>query len=193
MTSPPDAAPSSARRLLALAMGAFGTMLDVALVVLGTALLGLALAVLLDGFELVGIGFDLSTGALLGSGLVIGIIGGFSIGVASEGPLGRSRRLVGYNELHVLVARLVASVVVGGLLLVARDFLEEIALELPVPFQIGVEAMRAVAVAGMTAVPLLAVPVAWLIRTGRLGRTVALDGDIPLLFLVWAITTMILL
>lgn len=193
MTSPPDAAPSSFRRVLALAMGAFGTMLDVALVVLGTALLGLALAVLLDGFELVQIGFDLSTGALLGSGLVIGIMGGFAIGVASEGPLGRSRRLVGYNELHVLLARLVASVVVGGLFLVARDFLEGFALELPLPFQVGVEAMRAVAIAGMTTVPLLAVPIAWLIRTGRLGRAIALDGDIPLLFLVWAITTMLLL
>lgn len=193
MTSPPEAAPSNARVWVGLALGAFGTMLDVALIVAGSALLGLAIAVILDGFELVEIGLDLSTGAMLGSSLVIGIIGGFALGIASEGPLGRGRRLVGYNEVHVLVARLVATVLVGLLLLGVRNLIDEFLIELPVPFQISSDIIRATAVAGMTAVPILAVPLAWLIRSGGVGAALAADADIPVMYFIWAVTTMILL
>ena len=45
----------------------------------------------------------------------------------------------------------------------------------------------------MTAAPVLAVPLAWWIRSGALGAAVALDGDIPVLYFVWAISTMVLL
>lgn len=193
MTARPDVAPTNFRHYLSLGMGAFGTMLDVALVVLGSLLLGLAAAVILDGFELVDIGLDLSTGAMLGSGLVIAIVGGFALGVASEGPLGRGRRLVGRDELEVLVARAVAAVVVGLLILLLRGYLTELVTELPAPFRVGVDAMRAVAVAGMTAVPILAVPLAWWIRSGGLGASFAADGDVPILYFVWAIATMILM
>lgn len=193
MTSRPDVAPSNARQLLALVFGAFGTMLDVALVVLGSALLGLAIAVLLDGFELVSIGLDLSTGAMLGSGLVIGIVGGFALGVASEGPLGRGRRLVGFDEERILVARAGASLVVGAMLLVVRNLVDGFLVELPVPFQVAAEALRAVGVAGLTVVPLLAVPLAWVARSGMLGVAVAADGDIPFIYFVWAVATMILI
>lgn len=193
MTAPPDAARSSLRQRLALVTGALGTMLDVALVVLGSVLLGLAVAVLLDGFDLVSIGLQLSTGAMLGSALVIGIIGGFALGVASEGPLGRGRRLVGYDEVHVLVARIGATLVVGGLFLIVRNLVSGVVAELPVPFQIGAEAIRAVGVAGLTAVPLLAVPLAWWARSGGLGGAMAVDGDIPIMYFVWAVATMVLL
>lgn len=168
-------------------------MLDVGLVVVGSALLGLAIAVLLDGFELVSIGLDLSTGAMLGSSLVIGILGGFALGVASEGPLGRNRRLVGYNETHVLLARMLASVVVGLLLLVVRNLTQEYLVELPVPFQVAGEVVEAAAQSGMTVVPLVAVPLAWWTRTGGFGAAMAADGDIPLMYFIWAVATMILL
>lgn len=193
MTSPPEVAPSNARQILALALGAFRTMLDVGLVVFGSALLGLAFAVLLDGFELVSIGLDLSTGAMLGSGLVIGIVGGFAIGVAAEGPLGRGRRLAGFDEGQVLIARVVAAVVVGALFLMVRNVIDGFLVELPAPFFVGAEAMRAVGVGGLTAVPLLAVPLAWSARSGYLGMAVAADGDIPLIYFIWAVTTMILI
>jgi len=170
-----------------------GTMLDVALIVIGSALLGLAVAVLLDGFDLVSIGLDLSTGAMLGSSLVIGIVGGFALGVAAEGPLGRGRRSVGQNENHVLLARLVASLVVGLILLAVRNLIDEFLVELPVPFEIGAEIIQAAAVAGMTAVPVLAVPLAWWTRSGGFGTAMAADGDIPLMYFIWAVTTMFLL
>lgn len=168
-------------------------MLDVALVVIGSALLGLAIAVLLDGFDLVSIGLGLSTGAMLGSSLVIGIVGGFALGVASEGPLGRSRRSVGLNENHVLLARILATLVVGLILLAVRNLISEYLVELPVPFEIGADIIEATAVAGMTAVPLLAAPLAWWMRSGGFGSALAVDGDIPLMYFIWAVATMVLL
>lgn len=191
MTSPVPPAPSHKRVRIALAMGALGTMLDVALVVFGSALLGLAIAVILDGFDLVTIGLDLSTGAMLGSGLVIAIVGGFALGVASEGPLGRNRRLIGFDEVHVLVARFGAAILIGLLFLLVRNLIGDFTDELPRPFQIGVDTLRAVGIASLTTVPLLAVPLAWWARSGGLGEAVATDGDIPVLYLVWAVTTMI--
>lgn len=168
-------------------------MLDVGLVVIGSALLGLAIAVLLDGFELVSVGLELSTGAMLGSSLVIGIVGGFALGVASEGPLGRNRRLIGYDETHVLVARVAAAVVVGLLFLAVRNFSQDYLVQLPVPFQVAGDIIEAAATAGLTVVPLLAVPLAWWTRLGGFGKAMAADGDIPLMYFIWAVTTMILL
>ncbi len=168
-------------------------MLDVALVVLGSVLLGLAVAVLLDGFELVSIGLELSTGAMLGSSLVIGILGGFALGIAAEGPLGRGRRLIGYTEVQVAVARVLTTIVVGALLLLLGGYLSDLAIDLPVPFEIALEALRAVALSGMTAVPLIGVPLAWWARSGGLGTAFATDGDIPILYFVWAIGTMVVL
>lgn len=193
MTVRPDAPPSSTRHYLGLAFGTLGTMFDVALVVLGSVLLGLAVAVVLDGFDLVTIGLDLSTGGMLGSGLVIGIIGGFALGIASEGPLGRGRRLVGHTEVEIAAGRAIAAVVVALALVVARDLLAGFVTDLPRPFGVAVQSMQAVANAGMTVVPLIGVPLAWWARTGMLGRAAAVDGDIPVLYFVWAITTMIFL
>jgi hypothetical protein len=193
MTIQPESPPSAVRYYGSLGLGASGTMLDVGLVVLGSVLLGLAIAVVLDGFDLVSIGLGLSTGAMLGSALVIGVVGGFALGLASEGPLGRGRRLVGYPEAEILVARVLGALLVGVVFLVVESYLTEPVANLPVPFQIGVDSIRAVAVAGLTAVPLVGVPLAWVARSGYLGEAAALDGDIPVLYFVWAITTMILL
>lgn len=168
-------------------------MLDVGLVVLGSLLLGLAATIVLDGFDLVDVGLDLSTGAMLGSGLVIAIIGGFALGVAAEGPLGRGRNLAGFAEVEVLVARVVMSVLVGLVFLFAQGYLVDLVEELPLPFRVGVDAIRAVAIAGMTAVPIIGVPLAMWIRSGAFGAALAADGDVPVLYFVWAITTMILM
>lgn len=193
MTAGPDAPASPVRHYLTLGLGAAGTMFDVALVVLGSVLLGLAAAVLLDGFGLVTLGLDLSTGAMLGSALVIGIVGGFALGIASEGPLGRGRRLIGYAEVEVGVARLVAGLLVGAILMLLASYLGDLVVDLPVPFEIAIGAMRAVGVAGMTVVPLVGIPLAWTARSGYLGAAFALDGDIPILYMVWAVTTMAIL
>lgn len=193
MTSPPQAGPSTLRYQATLVWGALGTMLDVALIVVGSALLGLTLAVLLDGFELVTVGLDLSTGAMLGSSLVIGIVGGFALGVASEGPLGRGRRLVGFPENQVMVARLVAAVAVGLILIVVRILVEGFLADLPLPFVIASDILQAAGISGVTVVPILAVPLAWWTRSGGFGEAMAADGDIPIMYFVWAVATMIFL
>lgn len=193
MTSPPQAGPSTLRHQVTLVWGALGTMLDVALIVVGSALLGLALAVLLDGFELVSVGLDLSTGAMLGSSLVIGIVGGFALGVASEGPLGRGRRLVGFPENEVMVARLVGAVAVGLILIVVRILVDGFLADLPLPFVIASDVLQAAGISGVTVVPILAVPLAWWTRSGGFGEAMASDGDIPIMYLVWAVATMIFL
>lgn len=188
-----ESAPTSFRFYLSLGIGAFGTMLDVALVVIGSVFLGLTAAVILDGFDLVTIGLGLSTGAMLGSALVIGILGGFALGVASEGPLGRGRRLAGFTEIQVLAARVVSVLVVGVLAVLLERYARGIVAELPLPFEVAAGALRAVGLAGLTVVPLVAIPLAWWARSGALGSVLAADGDIPLMYFVWAVATMILL
>jgi len=101
--------------------------------------------------------------------------------------------LIGYDEVEILIARLVTAVVVGFLILIARGYLVDLVVDLPVPFRVGIDAMRAVAIAGMTAVPILAVPLAWWVRSGAFGASFAADGDIPILYFIWAIATMVLM
>lgn len=193
MTVQPESPPSAFRYYGRLGWGSFGTMLDVGLVVLGSLLLGLAIAVVLDGFDLVQIGLGLSTGAMLGSALVIGIVGGFVLGLASEGRLGRGRRLKGYAEVEILVARIVGVLIAGVIFLVVHGLVEGPVAELPSPFGIAVEALRSVAIAGLTVVPLIGIPLSWVARSGYLGESASIDGDIPVMYFVWAVATMLML
>lgn len=193
MTIRHDAPPSSARHYLGLAGSVGGTMLDVALLVVGSVLIGLAVAVILDGFDLVDVGLDLSTGGMLGSGLVVAIVGGFALGLASEGPLGRGRVAIGHREVEIAVGRAIASVVVGLGLLVLHGILEGVVADLPRPFTLGVESLRAAALSGLFVVPLLGVPLSWLVRSGGLGSSFVVDADVPVLYFVWAIATMLFL
>lgn len=181
------------KRYAVLAYGAFGTMFDVGLMVLGSLLIGLSVAVLLAGFELVDVSQDLSTGAMLISAVVLAVVGLFCLGVASEGPLGRGRRLVGFKLWEVGIGRTLAVFAIGfGALLLYRLVLG--LLEgLPRPMYQGTEGIRAVGVAGMTVMPLIGVPLSLLIRWlppryAWLHRT-----DVPVMFVVWAIAAMLLL
>ncbi|HEY7821505.1 MAG TPA: hypothetical protein VIG24_01665, partial [Acidimicrobiia bacterium] len=80
------------KRYAILAYGAFGTMADVGLMVLGSLLVGLSLAVLIGGFGLMDVTVEeLSTGEMLMSAIVLAVVGLFCLGLASEGPLGRGR------------------------------------------------------------------------------------------------------
>ncbi|MEE8489531.1 MAG: hypothetical protein V3S43_04290, partial [Acidimicrobiia bacterium] len=99
---------SMLKRYAILAYGALGTMLDVGLMVLGSLLVGLSVAVLLAGFDIVDVAGDLSTGTTLISAVVLAVTGLFCLGVASEGPLGRGRRLVGFNLWEVGIGRTLA-------------------------------------------------------------------------------------
>ena len=179
-----------ARRYAILAYGSFGTMLDVGLMVLGSLLVGLALSVVLAGFDLVNVIQDLSTGAMLASSLVLTVIGLFCIGVAAEGPLGRGRRLVGFKLWELGVGRIVAVFVVGLMFLLVHGLVDGLVEGLPVPITTGVEGIRAVGVSGMTVMPLIGVPVSLAARWYQEGPPWLQNTDLPIMFVVWAVATM---
>ena len=125
------------KRYAILGYGAVGTMLDVGLMVLGSLLVGFAVSVLLAGFEIVNvIPEEMSSGAMLASALVLGVVGLFCLGVASEGPLGRGRRLVGFKLWEVGVGRILAVLGVGFAAFFAYDVLLGLIDDLPVPFRL---------------------------------------------------------
>jgi hypothetical protein len=181
---------AAARRYAILAYGSFGTMLDVGLMVLGSLLVGLAVSVVLAGFDLVNVIQDLSTGAMLASTLVLFVIGLFCVGVAAEGPLGRGRRLVGFKLWEIGVGRIVAVLVVGLLFLLIHGLVEGPVEGLPIPITKGVEGIRAVGVAGMTVMPLIGVPASLAARWFPDGPSWVRTADLPIMFVVWVVATM---
>lgn len=182
------------KRYAILAYGAFGTMADVGLMVLGSLLVGLSLAVLIGGFGLMDVTTqDLSTGEMLISAIVLAVVGLFCLGVASEGPLGRGRRLVGFKIWEVGIGRTLAVFVAGLLSLLLYEFIGGLLEGVPSPLFKGVEGFRVVGVAGMTVMPLLGVPLSLAARSAPEGYGWARQADIPVMFIVWAVTAMLML
>jgi hypothetical protein len=181
---------ASARRYAILAYGSFGTMLDVGLMVLGSLLVGLAISVVLAGFDLVNVIQDMSTGAMLASSLVLTVIGLFCVGVAAEGPLGRGRRLVGFKLWEIGLGRIIAVFVVGLLFLLVHGLVDGAVAGLPVPITTGVDGIRAVGVSGMTVMPLIGVPASLVARWFPEGPAWLRSAELPIMFVVWAVATM---
>lgn len=192
-TTPDSSAFATLKRYAILAYGALGTMLDVGLMVLGSMLVGLAVAVLLAGFGIVDSSQELATGTMLVSAIVLSVSGLFCLGVASEGPLGRGRRLVGFKLWEVAIGRTLAVFGLGFGALLLYGLVSRFLEGLPAPLHQGTEAIRAVGVTGMTVMPLLGVPLSLLAR----GLPVETDwvhrADVPILFIVWAIAAMMVL
>ena len=181
------------KRYAILAYGAFGTMFDVGLMVIGSLLVGLSISVLLAGFGLVNVRQDLSTGAMLASALVLAVIGLFCLGVASEGPLGRGRRLVGFKLWEVGIGRTIAVLAVGLIALVAYRLVDGPIDGLPEPLVKGAEGVRAAGIAGLTVMPLIGVPLSLLARWYPDGPSWLPRADVPVMFVVWAVATMALI
>lgn len=178
------------KRYAILAYGAFGTMFDVGLMVIGSLLVGLSVSVLLAGFGIVDVVQELSTGAMLASALVLAVIGLFCLGVASEGPLGRGRRLVGFKLWEVGIGRTIAVLVVGLLALFAYGLIDGLVEGLPPPLVKGAEGVRSAGIAGLTVMPLIGVPLSILARWYPNGPSWLESADVPIMFVVWAIATM---
>jgi hypothetical protein len=182
------------KRYAILAYGAFGTMADVGLMVLGSLLVGLALAVLIGGFGLLDVTTEpLSTGEMLISAIVLAVVGLFCLGVASEGPLGRGRRLVGFRLWEVGIGRTLAVFAVGFAGLLLYDLIGRVLESVPSPLYKGTEGFRAVGIAGMTVMPLLGVPLSLLARAMPERYGWARQADIPVMFVVWAVAAMLIL
>lgn len=181
------------RRYGILAYGAMGNMFDVGLVVLGTLFVGLGVTVLLSGFDIVGAIADMSTPAMLGSSIILIVVGLFALGVASEGPLGRGRRLIGFNIWEVGIGRAISAFLVGLVMLMIHQLTAGIVDDLPVVFLRGADGLRAVSAAGMVAVPLVGVPLSLLIRNLDDGYDWLKRYEVHSVFVVWLIATLILL
>lgn len=182
--------PQPFRYYFTLLLGTFRTGLDLAMLVVGTGLVGLAVAVLLDGFEVVDLGLDMGVGATLGAALVIGVCGGFGLGIASEGRYGMARSLDGFPSLEVALGRLIAIVIMAFALLWTAGRLESLVVDLPYPFEVAVEVVRSVGAAGFAAA-VLGVPAAWGVRRGldRLGWGAGLA--IPTLYVIWLLAALV--
>jgi hypothetical protein len=158
--------------------------------VVGSLLVGLAVSVLLAGFDLVDVIQDLSTGAMLGSALVLAVIGLFCLGLAAEGPLGRGRDVVGFKLWEIGLGRVIAVLVVGWVLIVAHGLIGDAVDGLPIPITTGADGIRAAGVAGLTVMPLLGVPLALVARWYPDGPEWLPSIDVPIMFVVWAVATM---
>lgn len=178
------------KRYAILGYGALGTMLDIGLMVVGSLLVGLAVSVILAGFDLVNVIQDLSTGAMLGSALVLAVVGLFCLGVAAEGPLGRGRDLVGFRLWEIGLGRVIAVLVVGWALLTVYGLIGDTLDGLPLPITTGADGIRAVGIAGLTVMPLLGVPLALVARWYPDGPEWLPSVDVPIMFVVWVVATM---
>lgn len=189
-TAPKPSLFSTLKRYAILAYGALGTMLDVGLMVLGSLLVGLSVAVLLAGFDIVDVAGDLSTGTTLISAVVLAVTGLFCLGVASEGPLGRGRRLVGFNLWEVGIGRTLAVFGLGFGALLLYGVVGGLLEGLPEPLLQGTEGLRAVGVAAMTAMPLVGVPLSLVARGLPVEAEWVHRSDVPVMFIVWAVASM---
>ena len=185
-----ETAEPEARRLFRLFRRITGTTFDVGLLVLGTALVSLAIVVLLDGFEIFDIGLTKSTGEMLGSGLVIAVFGAFALGVAVEGPI-RALRTRDGTEIEMLLIRVGSLLLVGGLLLFIGRFVEQYIDELPSTFGIANDLLVATGVAGLTATLLLGATVLWGFRRLYADRPWLDLIELPVLYSLWVIGTLI--
>lgn len=174
-------------------VGLFGlrTMVDVGLLVLGSALLGLALAVLADGLGLVELGLGLSTAGMLGSALVVGVVAAFAFGVSSEGRFGANRSFSAPPRM-VAVGRAVGGLAVSGVLIWGGGRLADLTVELAYPLRLSAEIVRACGVGGVVA-SLVGAPAVWGARRGldRIDWGPVLE--LPFLYAVWTLSTLLVL
>lgn len=170
-----------------LTYGAVGSLLALGLLVAGVYMVGMAVPVVLAGFGLVEITHDMSTGPLIITGLILGLAGGFFIGVASESPLGRGKRLEGFKIWEIGIGRTLAVFGIGFAFLFAYRTLVALVGDIPVPLLRGLESLRAVGAAGMVAMPLIGVPVSLLFRAAPTRHLWVKRLDEPALFAVWFI------
>ena len=175
-----------------LAINSFATMLDLGLFTLGAALVGVGLAVLLVGFDVIEADLDLSTGSVLVSALVLGVVGTFSMGIASEGPARRASTFVPHNDHERAIGRALASFIVGMILISLSDRLAQYADDLSAPLVTGIELIRTTGQAALWPVALIGVPLAWGIHRTRILGEFAEETDLPIMFATWVVAVILL-
>ncbi len=171
-----------------LALRSMGLAISVYLLTLGSALAGLAIAVLLDGFGIAHLTVEGSTGSMLGSGLVIGVVGALALGLASEmnsnrPPLRQDLARAGGVATGVAIA------IVGAISVVFSPWVEGRVTGFPAIFGNAASFIDTVGRAG------LVVAVLGGLATGALrylpqSAPYADKGEVPVLYLLWVLIVM---
>ena len=175
-----------------LAINSFATMLDLGLYTVGAALIGYGVSVLLVGFGLVEVESFLSTGAVLVSALVLGVVGTFSMGIASEGPARRASTFIPHNDHEPAIGRAISAFLVGLILVAVADRLDRFSDDLSVPLVNGIELIRTTGRAALWPVPLIGVPLAWAVHRSRILGESAGSLDLPIIFATWVVTVILM-
>ena len=175
-----------------LAINSFATMLDLGLFTLGAALVGLGLAVLLAGFDVVDAETNLSTGSVLVAALVLAVVGTFSMGIASEGPARRASSFTPHNEYERAIGRALSAIAVGVILIAVSDRLVEFADDVSAPLVTGIELIRTTGQAALWPVALIGVPLAWGVHQSRILGESAEETDLPIMFATWVVAVILL-
>ncbi len=177
--------PQKAGYYVRLIVSTFRTMLAMAMLVAGSGLVGLAVAVFLDGFDLVDIGLGLSIGEVLGTFLVIGVSGAFAFGVATEGRYGAANLTRRYPTLEVAIGRVIGGIVVSVIIGWVAGRLETVVVDQNLPIRAAWEMVRAVGASGYLAT-LIGVPVVWGVRRGLDRAGFDAQIELPVLYALWA-------
>ena len=175
-----------------LAINSFATMLDLGLYTLGSALIGYGVSVLLVGFGVVDVETFLSTGTVLVSALVLGVVGTFSMGIASEGPARRASTFVPHNDHEPAIGRAISAFLVGLILGAVADRLDRFSDDLSLPLVNGIELIRTTGRAALWPVPLIGVPLAWALNRSRILGESAGSLDLPIMFATWVVTVILM-
>ncbi len=182
--------PQSLRYYLLLIGSTFRTMLSMGMLVVGTGLMGLAFAVVLDGFGVVDVGLGLSIGEVLAAFIVIGVTAAFAFGVATEGRYGTAALMVRYPSLEVVAGRIFGGVLVVLALGWVAGQVESIVADQALPFRVGQEVIRATGSSGLLAV-IVGVPLVWALRQGAKRAGFDAELELPGLYALWVVFALI--
>jgi hypothetical protein len=101
--------------------------------------------------------------------------------------------LVGFKIWEIGIGRTLSVFLIGFLGLLAYRFIDRLLVEgLPAPLLQAVGGLRAVSISGMVAMPLIGIPISILAMWYPNAPSWLRRADIPILFVVWAVSTMII-
>ena len=179
---------SEPRRWMVLSGRSAFVVIGVGFLVTGTGLVGIGIALLLNGFGVVELVVDDNLGQALAVGLVISMMGGFFVGIATEGPIGHAVRVPSTKSWESVVAAVPALFV----FIWATGGMERISDRLLVPysdhFLFVASYFNAVQRGGITSGLLVGLPLMWAVREFLAPRMRLFRNVAPgVLFIAWMI------
>jgi len=181
------------RRWLSLIGHGFASMFDLLMLTAGSALIGLAITVLLDGFGVRTLALTNNAGSMFGSALLIAVFGSFALGVANEGPIGHGIYAARLAPLELAMVRALAITTLSLVGVWAAGSIPGLVEELPYPFELTAVAVEQVSRAGLFFALLIGVPATYAMRFFFADRIKGEDWELPVILVIWFLGAMILI